>query len=102
LRLRQEAADRVGEAITSYNLAKLYDRKGYLREAEALLTRTVEIEERINHPDLPKDQAELSDLRARRRAVFGSTGDTAPLPRPPDLQDTRPHPRPPQDETGGT
>jgi tetratricopeptide (TPR) repeat protein len=77
LRLRRKIKDEAGEAITCYNLSKLYKRLGYLDEAEELLARTVAIEEQANHPDYPKDEAELAALRARRRGEEPGSRDTS-------------------------
>src|SRR5574341_532255 len=79
LAIRREVVDRPGEAITCYNLSKLYARLNHLVEAEALLARCVEIEEQTGHADLAKDEAELADLRERRRraGLPAPSGDTS-------------------------
>lgn len=74
LRLRVETGDLPGEAVTAYNLSKLYEKLSLLDEAEKLLGRAVDIEASISHPDLPKDEAELTKLRQKRRAAQGSSG----------------------------
>lgn len=68
LGVRKRFGDRSGELVTSYNLAKMYDRLGHFDLAETLMMRVVELEKMLDHPDLAKDEAELSELRLRLRA----------------------------------
>jgi len=68
LAIRQRSGDRPGELVTSYNLARMYEKLGHFDLAESLLTRVVELERLLNHPDLAKDEAELMTLRMQRRA----------------------------------
>jgi tetratricopeptide (TPR) repeat protein len=79
LAIRREVVDRPGEAITCYNLSKLNAKINHLVEAEALLARCVEIEEQTGHADLTKDEAELAELRERRRraGLPAPSGDTS-------------------------
>jgi len=68
-------------------LARLYERMGYLREAEALLSRAVDLEVIFHHPDVGKDEAELAALRARRReaGLLPPEDTTGSFPRLRDL-----------------
>ncbi len=68
LQNRKRFGDCPGELVTTYNLAKMYDKLGHFELAEALLVRVVELEKMLDHPDLVKDEAELSELRLRQRA----------------------------------
>ncbi len=69
LNMRQVVSDRGGEAVTSYNLGMVYYELGQLEEAVRWVSRCIEIEEQIRHPDLESDRATLAQLQAELAAV---------------------------------
>lgn len=99
LRLRQQTGDREGEVRTSYNLATIYAEMNLYQEAEALLNRVVDLEARLNHPDLLADEEALVWVRGRRRelglAPPGEGTDDYQRPDEAMLSQTQPTPRPP-------
>jgi hypothetical protein len=56
---------RRGEAVTSWNIGRIYKDQGDLAKAEQYMSRTVEIEERIGLPTLEESsREELEKVRA--------------------------------------
>ncbi len=65
LKVFREIGDLHGEAVTAWNLAMEWQRRGELAKAIELCRRTVEIGRQTNDPDLDKDLAHLNELEAR-------------------------------------
>jgi Tfp pilus assembly protein PilF len=65
--IRQEIGDRAGEAVTSWNIGLTYAEQGDLAKAEQHISRAVQLEEEIGHPDLEKDRKGLERVRAKLR-----------------------------------
>jgi len=61
--MRREVGDRVGEAVTRYNMAMLYRDNGDLVTAVAQLEQVVELDRQVEHPDLAADTAMLAQVR---------------------------------------
>jgi hypothetical protein len=74
--LLRQVGDRWGESITCYNMGMIYKALGDLAEAERLLTRTVELDEAIGHPDLESDRAALQQVRSMIQS--GGGGASSP------------------------
>jgi tetratricopeptide (TPR) repeat protein len=62
LPIREEVGDRAGESVTRYNIAMLYRAQGELAEAVEELRKVVALDEQVEHPDLPSDQAMLRQV----------------------------------------
>lgn len=66
--LRKQVGDRQGERVACHNIGIVYQSIGNLEEAERFLTRTIELDEAIQHPDLEYDRIVLGKIRAQRMA----------------------------------
>ncbi len=64
LPLRRQVGDRWGESITCYNMAWPTHAWETWCKPRHLLTRTVELDEAIGHPDLQSDRATLEQVRS--------------------------------------
>ncbi|CAK8719330.1 MAG: Tetratricopeptide repeat-containing protein [Candidatus Electronema aureum] len=64
LRSSQEIGNKVGEAMMSWNVSRAYIKQGDLRQAEAYMSRAVQLAEEISYPLLEEYREALADIRA--------------------------------------
>jgi len=67
LAIAKEIGNKDGEATYSRNVGLLYIKQGELAKAEQYLSRAVELEEQLEHPDLVNDRKGLEAVRAKLR-----------------------------------
>ncbi|MGV2437240.1 MAG UNVERIFIED_CONTAM: tetratricopeptide repeat protein [Anaerolineae bacterium] len=80
LPITHEVGDRLGEAVTYFNMGMTYEKLGDLDRAVEYVERCVAMRPRINHPDLASDRQTLERLKAKRAG-------NAPTPSDNILQD---------------
>ncbi|MCI5219969.1 MAG: tetratricopeptide repeat protein, partial [Candidatus Electrothrix sp. LOE2] len=66
LAIARQFGDRAGEALSCWNIGLTYEDFGDLAKAEEHISRAVQIEEAIGHPDLENDRKILEEVRAGR------------------------------------
>ena len=63
LNISSEIGDKAGEAVTCYNLAREWERRGDIAKAIDYMAKTVAIDELTGHPDLKQDKQYLKRLK---------------------------------------
>jgi len=66
LKISEQIGDIAGEAITCFNMAKIFAQTGKIDKAIPLVERTVEIDRLTQHPDLESDMRFLMELRRKK------------------------------------
>ena len=69
LPLLRAVGDRGGEAVTCFNIGLIYRDLGDLDKAIEYVSRCVELDEQIEHPDLESDRRMLEQLMQQRSGV---------------------------------
>ncbi len=71
LAISREIGDRSGEAISCWNLAREWERRGEIGKAVDFAQITVAIEKETNHPDYEKSKAHLEELKMKLKEEVG-------------------------------
>jgi tetratricopeptide (TPR) repeat protein len=69
LKISEQIGDIAGEAITCFNMARIFAQTGKIEKAIPLVERTVEIDRLTQNPDLENDLRYLMELKEKSREL---------------------------------